>query len=355
MINYIKVVLSLSFLVLHLPIKAQLDPYISAYGKEGLELKAIISSLINNHKEFDYTASSIDVWDILKETDKDTANPENVILFYSGRSVNAAQEYNNAKGWTREHVWAKSRGDFGTSRGPGTDIHHLRPVDNSVNSVRNNRNFDECINCKKVIDDGFDTGCYTDENEWTFEPRDEVKGDVARMLFYMAIRYEGLDSYADLELTDELLSKSDKRPLQAKLSTLLLWNKLDPVDSFEVNRNRVAALYQGNRNPFIDYPILVDYIWGDQLGFVWNPTAETDDLTINKTRINIYPNPAKHSINITTTYNKLIIYDKIGREVKSFSFSNKIDISDLAFGIYTVQIQSIDNSISVIKLVIIND
>ena len=152
--------------------------YIPAHNKSSDSLKFELHQIIRTHTEFPYTSSSTDVWDILKVTDRDTANPANVVLIYSGRSVNAAQEYNSGSGWNREHVWAKSRGDFGTSKGAGTDVHHLRPSDISVNSTRNNRNFDTCITCVEVIDNGFKTGSYRDANLWTFEPPDSVKGDV---------------------------------------------------------------------------------------------------------------------------------------------------------------------------------
>ena len=174
--------------------------YQTAFNHGGEELKFELNQIIRNHTAYSYTSGSTDVWDILKETDRDTANPDNVILIYSGRSVDAEQEYNGGSGWNREHVWAKSRGDFGTTKGAGTDVHHLRPCDISVNSTRNNRNLDTCITCVDVIDGGFDTGSKYDANLWTFEPRDEVKGDVARMIFYMAVRYEGENIEPDLEL-----------------------------------------------------------------------------------------------------------------------------------------------------------
>ncbi len=83
-------------------------------------------------------------------------------------SVNAAQEYNNGSGWSREHVWAKSRGDFGTSLGAGTDAHHLRPADISVNSARNNRWFDTCS--IPYLDGGLTTGCFTSSTRWVWQP-----------------------------------------------------------------------------------------------------------------------------------------------------------------------------------------
>jgi len=93
------------------------DYYKTAFNIGGDSLKSSLNQIIKNHIEFPYTSSSTDVWDILKETDKDENDSNNVILIYSGRSVNAAQGYNSAKGWSREDVWAKSRGDF------GTDVH----------------------------------------------------------------------------------------------------------------------------------------------------------------------------------------------------------------------------------------
>ena len=140
------------------------DYYSSADGLSGEELKTALYNIIKDHTEYPYTSSSTDVWDILKETDRDTANAENVILFYTGWSVNAAQEYNSGSGWNREHVWAKSRGDFGTTPGPGTDVHHLRPADISVNSARNNRWFDNCT--EPYYDDGKETGCFTSSTTW---------------------------------------------------------------------------------------------------------------------------------------------------------------------------------------------
>lgn len=234
--------------------------YDSANGLSGEQLKTALHNIIKNHTEYPYTSSSTDVWDILKQTDKDTANPDNVILFYTGWSVNAAQEYNNMKGWNREHVWAKSHGDFGTDLGAGTDCHHLRPTDITVNSARGNEDFDN--GGELYIDGDGATECYSDADSW--QPRDAVKGDVARILFYMAVRYEGENGEPDLELVDQVntfdLNETGKGYM-GKLSTLIEWNAQDPVDSFEINRNNVVYSFQGNRNPFIDHPEYANEIW----------------------------------------------------------------------------------------------
>jgi endonuclease I len=91
-----------------------------------------------------------------------------------------------------------------------------------------------------------------------------VKGDVARMLFYMAVRYEGEDEEPDLELVDAVESDNSKKPEHACLSTLQQWHASDPVDSNESRRNDlIYRKYQKNRNPFIDHPEFVAMIWGN--------------------------------------------------------------------------------------------
>ncbi|MCF7925574.1 MAG: endonuclease, partial [Candidatus Izimaplasma sp.] len=102
-------------------------------------------------------------------------------------------------------------------------------------------------------------------NDWEFEPRDEVKGDVARMIFYMAVRYEGeIGDMVDLEVVnDPDASKSSKLPVYGDIDDLLRWHIEDPVSEKEILRNQIIYQYQGNRNPFIDMPELIQLIWGD--------------------------------------------------------------------------------------------
>lgn len=273
--------------------------YDAAKGKVGAELKAALHDIIKGHVEFLYTDTSTDVWDILKETDRDANNPENVILLYTGWSVvtgNAGQEYNDGKGWSREHVWAKSHGDFGTAKGAGTDVHHLRPADISVNSARGNKDFDN--GGSRYIDGDGATDCFTDSDSW--EPRDAVKGDVARMLFYMAVRYEGDSGELDLELVDQVNSVNLNAPgkgYHGKLSTLLEWHFDDPVDDWERNRNDIIFTYQRNRNPFIDSSGFVTRIWIDTTGQSGNSTLFSSEYIDDYRLYPCYPNP----FNPTTT------------------------------------------------------
>lgn len=232
------------------------DPTLTGDG-----LKAVLHDLIDDHRSFSYAA----LWDLMGETDEAPTEPGRVTLLYSPWTLDKDDHGGGSSQWTREHVWAKSRGDFGTSKGAGTDLHHIRPSDKTVNSTRNNRAFDD--GGELYVDGDGETGSRKGTG-WTWEPRDEVKGDVARMIFYMAVRYEGDDpgdpnddGEPDLELTDEILDKSDKSPFHGRLSTLLRWHAQDPPSQAERRRNDLIEQHQGNRNPFIDHPEWVDRIW----------------------------------------------------------------------------------------------
>lgn len=253
--------------------------YDSADDLEGEQLKIALYNIIKGHVEYPYTSSTTDTWDILKETDRDPNNSENVIGIYSGFSMNAAAEYNNGDGWTREHVWAKSRGDFGTDPGPGTDVHHLRAEDNSTNSARSNRTFAEC-NEPYIDEEGSyqgETGSFLSNSDFIWEPRSEVKGDIARMIFYMATRYEGENGEPDLEIVDYVVEQYSTLAEHGKLTDLLIWHTEDPVDEYEINRNDIIYSYQGNRNPYIDHPEYVALIWGDITG----PFVSVDKKSMN--------------------------------------------------------------------------
>ncbi|MFE6775211.1 endonuclease I family protein [Streptomyces sp. NPDC057702] len=224
--------------------------YQDAVGKSGQELKTALHQIISRDVS---KLSYSQVWDALKDTDEDPANPANVVLLYTGRSQSKDSNGGGADQWNREHVWAKSHGDFGTATGPGTDVHHLRPTDVSVNSTRGNKDFDLG---GTELDEA--PGNRTDQD--SFEPRDEVKGDVARMILYMAVRYEGGDGFADLEVNDQVNNGSN--PFLGRLSVLKKWNAQDAPSDFEKRRNQVIFDdYQHNRNPFIDHPEWVDSIW----------------------------------------------------------------------------------------------
>ena len=225
--------------------------YAAAAGKSGESLKNALHGIISGG----VTTLSYDaVWNALKATDQDPANPSNVILLYSGTSRSKTLNGGDAGDWNREHVWAKSHGDFGTAAGPGTDLHHLRPEDVQVNALRDNKDFDSGGTAVSTA-----PGNRTDADSW--EPRAAVKGDVARMIFYMAVRYEGGDAWPDLEVDDT--TGSGTAPRLGRLSALRQWHQQDPPDAFEKRRNElIYGSYQRNRNPFIDHPEWVTAVFG---------------------------------------------------------------------------------------------
>lgn len=239
------------------------DYYLPAYGLEGAELKQALHDIINDHQTFNYTPT---LWTILQETDECPTNSTQVQLVYlqTGRS-----KYNNGGlpgQWNREHVWPQSRGT-GNPYGSGdptpswpssVDAHNLKPADVTVNNLRGNSDFDE--GGEPVA--GAPTTCRM--TSFTFEPPDATKGDIARIMFYMDVRYAGdVDNEPDLQLVDAVNTYGTE---MGRLSTLLAWHLQDPPDDFERQRNElIYANWQRNRNPFIDHPEWVFKLWPIQL------------------------------------------------------------------------------------------
>lgn len=230
--------------------------YSGAIGQTGNNLKNALNGIIKQgHTKLSYTPG---VWDALNFTDEDPNDSSKVLLIYKGTSVDKdfrAGQTNSQDAWNREHVWPKSHGFPSSGQWAYTDIHHLRPSDVSINSSRGNKDFD---NGGSPISEAPQN--LTDSD--SFEPRDEVKGDVARMVFYMDVRYEGNDNSGtpDLEIADYVGTGS--QALLGKLCTLVQWHRNDAVSAQEVRRNGRIHQKQGNRNPFIDNPNWVEDIYG---------------------------------------------------------------------------------------------
>lgn len=226
--------------------------YDNTDGLYGEMLKDSLHDIIRNHTAYSYNALRDYV---LPDTDEDPNNPNNVLLIYTGFSRPKTAFGNGADNWNREHVWAISHGDLGTGNGPGTDAHHIRPSHPLVNSSRGNKDFDFGGEPHPIA-----IGNFSDNDSW--EPRDAVKGDIARMIMYMEVRYNS-GSEIDLEMTDIIPSSPNGEPLHGKKSSLLTWHEFDPPDSLEMFRHERIFNWQNNRNPFIDHPEFASYIWGE--------------------------------------------------------------------------------------------
>ena len=225
--------------------------YQTSHLLTGNQLKTALNQIIKDHQNLGYRCT----WEALQLTDQDPLNADNVIGFYSRRSIpKAHRDYgqNTPDAWNREHLWPNSHGIKDKRSAAYSDLHHLRATDKSVNADRASKAFanggTRHVEC---------SACRFTNHSW--EPPDKVKGDTARMMFYMATRYEGNDREPDLILVD----RTDTRGNQfGQLCDLLSWHLADPVSAEEQSRNNQVYRFQGNRNPFIDQPVFAIQIWG---------------------------------------------------------------------------------------------
>lgn len=310
--------------------------YSSLNGKSGAILKQAIQDIIANPlvvREHNYG----DAYDILKEADQNPLNSSQVWLMYveQPRSKLDMQTGTSGTGyWNREHIYSQSRGGFtdATSNVPDgisiwsptdsndilaghSDAHHIRAEDSPENSARGNKNYG--------VDYNGPTG---NSGSW--------HGDVARAIFYMAVRYNGLNVINGNPLETPTGYIGD-------LATLLNWNSIDPADDFEMNRNNVVYTWQMNRNPFIDYPALATYLWGANIGQTWNSSLDSD--VFSTSNITIAPNPTKNSITITgiESESTIELYSLAGIKLKNVKATKEILLNlDVATGIYLLKIKS---------------
>ncbi|MDJ0839892.1 MAG: endonuclease [Acidobacteriota bacterium] len=251
--------------------------YDSATGLTGNALADALHEIIDDHLRFPYTASTTDTWDIVEAKDEDPNNSNNIISIYKNESK-AKSDHAQGSGWNREHSWPKSLGfpDDGSCNYPYTDTHHLFAADWSYNSARSNKPYNDCNSgCTEwdalgSTSSNWTAGSFTSGSWETWDTR---KGDVARAMFYMAVRYNGGThgitgcTEIDLRLTNnvnEIISYSTNQSVgyMGYLDVLVAWHNADPVDADEQYRNDVVYSYQGNRNPFIDHPEWVAAIFG---------------------------------------------------------------------------------------------
>lgn len=229
--------------------------YTAAEGRSGADLRLALHHIVRGHRVISYSSGVTNTAEALKVLDEDPANTNNVLLIYS-RMSQPKSAFGVTGGWNREHVWPNSYGL--DSRQPAySDLHNLHAEDANVNGARQNKYFDVSdTNSANYKFPAYPEAvwCSTDTDSW--EPPEAVKGDVARSLFYMAVRYQGgTNGEPALFLTDATTQLNTTTNLMARLTTLLAWHRADPVDAAERRRNDlVYQHYQRNRNPFVDRP-----------------------------------------------------------------------------------------------------
>jgi endonuclease I len=247
--------------------------YASVNASSSANLRATLHPVIDDHTKIPYSASgTTDSWDVLEVADQDPLDSTRVLDIYRNDSYAKAGGGNTD--YNREHTWPKSLGfpNDGSSNYPYTDTHMLMLSDISHNSARGNLPFNNCPAGSEVFatlayygQGGSGQNNYRCGNYW--QVWDKLKGNVARAVLYMDIRYEGGThgvtgvAEPDLILTDNasLITQSTGNASVAYmglLSVLLQWHAADPVDDRERLRNETIFNYQGNRNPFVDHPDL---------------------------------------------------------------------------------------------------
>jgi len=210
--------------------------------------------------------------------------------------------------WNKEHTWAKSIGDFGETAPAGTDLHHLISADQNNNLGHLNLDFGDVVSeAKNILDERKNISGKTgysslSSSKKVYEPADEYKGDIARMMFYMATRYITFSSKGNpqLRLVEGVVgggsayaSSEDVYGEFGILSHYLRWNEEDPVDDYEIKRNNlIYHNFQNNRNPYIDHP--------EWANIVFNPSYTGSGATLASETSSVGTNPAWFSLSNLT-------------------------------------------------------
>jgi hypothetical protein len=318
--------------------------YDSLEGLSGAALKQAVQDIIAN--PLVRLHSYADIWDIIRTADQNPANSNQVWCMYieSPMAKLDQQVGSSIVGkWNREHIFCQSRGGFEVSSNDSadginfwsstsaasvvdgvSDAHHIRAENGQENSSRNNKNFGTTTSATVYA------GPSNSQGSW--------HGDVARSLFYMAVRFNGLN-VVNGDPSEYLPSTTTSSGNIGDLATLLNWNTTDPRDDFEMNRNNYIYTWQMNRNPFIDYPLLVNYIFGANFGQPWSASLTANNPVQNK--IVVYPNPAEDYLIISGLEGNAIaeIYTLTGQLIQHIEFENEIKLNlNCKAGMYLVTI-----------------
>ncbi len=321
---------------------AQIPEYYSNidFDEQGVSLRLQLSDLITDthHTFLPYTSSATDTWDVMRISDLSSDNSGTVLLIYgyddddddfiNDRSRDAYDTCHtgwcNGK-WNREHVFARSLSNpplTTTDPGPGTDIHNLRAADSQKNTERSNRFFADGFGNSGIVESGL------------YFPGDEWKGDVARIIMYMHLRYPGQCNAVNSASGTITYAMQNDMP-----DLLLEWNQEDPVSDFELTRNDVIYSFQGNRNPFIDNPYLATLIWnGPEANDTWSLLSH---YSLGTTPILIHPTVTENFIELSgikSNHFKVIIYNQLGQILSEYFNENKFDVSGLNPGIYILEV-----------------
>ena len=307
-----------------------MDDYYNSvnWNQSSAALKSTLNSLVSSgHTNLPYTSGSEDTWDVLQISDL-ISGTDNVLLMYGyddsdgdsstdrTRSKNSMATSGCTGLWNREHVFAKSLATpalESTSAGSGTDLHNLRAIDCQMNSTRNNNVFEDSSGNAALTTNGF-------------YPGDEFRGDVARIIMYMYLRYPTQTAPNDVGYGNNTYHSDIP-------DVFLEWNQEDPPSAIEILRNDTFETKQGNRNPFIDNPYIAQLIWGGPtVTDWWNLSAPR--ITFNSSS-SVNETNADVSTNISATMDNYDAAVSISVSVNGSSTAENgdytLDTSSLSF------------------------
>ncbi len=309
------------------------DYYDNLLGLSDNQLRNALQNIIAN-PSLVRAQTYNDLVALLSKADQNPENSNQVWLVYleKGRpKLDFQLTSDNVNAWNREHTWPRSRGGFNSieadetidgpniywptnadsTRHANSDAHAIRAVDGPENSRRGNQFY----------------GLYNGPTGTL----GKFKGDVARGILYLDVRYNGLDvvnGYPDGQVGKF-----------GDLATLLEWHRNDPVNDYEMNRNNVVYAWQNNRNPFIDHPEMVEYFWGNKVGQPWQKVSSTNNVDLNKYTIS--PNPTQNFINISgiklSTTIELINTQGVILSKDIYTSDANITLQNIPKGIYYIR------------------
>ncbi|MBO7074421.1 MAG: endonuclease [Bacteroidales bacterium] len=248
--------------------------YDSANGLTGNDLRAALHNIIKNDEHVSYTPG---IWNAYQTTDLQTGTNYIWDIYSDFNFTYSTNQCGSYQGegdcYNREHLWAQSWTNSDATE--QTDLHHIYPTDGYVNQQRGNYAFGEVNNATWTSHNGSKLGsCKTSlgYSGTVFEPIDEYKGDIARALMYVSVRYYGQDDNwkSDQSMTDKSNIK------QWAIEMLLKWHHNDPVSEKEIARNNAVYGIQHNRNPFVDSPNYADMIWDPNWSSSYQIIASAD-------------------------------------------------------------------------------
>lgn len=247
-----------------------LDYYNSLDGLKGRDLKNAVHEIIaNNVSMLSYGSGNNKTWWGFYVTDRRSDNT--VVDRYSNDRRTFGSRGSSISGMNIEHSFPKSWWG-GAENNAYKDLYNLMPCEQKINSTKSNYPMGIVINPTPAGDNGCTRVGRGSDGKNYWEPADKWKGDFARGYMYMATAYQNFTWQGSAAL--QILQQGQYPTLQAWATDLFMtWARADKVDDIEVKRNNDVKSLQGNRNPFVDFPNLMEYIWGDSTSIAFHPAT----------------------------------------------------------------------------------